>query len=174
VCRQQWSYCHNVLSFHWGRTVPLRMLADMLLTTAQQRSTGQNLPSHLYAAVLWPLKYGRLRGGGGGAQTSPPLPYVMFSSRRQSAQEVCNYCKLPWFSMPTCWRWKVYRSNSSRKIWKESFDGTAIFGVSKKISPLPGSANELYRPSDRSLLAKLVPIFADGRCHMVSIPTAVI
>jgi CBS-domain-containing membrane protein len=29
--------------------------------------------------------------------------------------------------------------------------------------------SELYRPSDRHLLAKLVPIFADRGCHMVSV-----
>jgi hypothetical protein len=30
------------------------------------------------------------------------------------------------------------------------------------------SANELYRLSDRRLLAKLVPTFADRGCHVVS------
>jgi hypothetical protein len=30
------------------------------------------------------------------------------------------------------------------------------------------SASELYRPSDRRLLAKIVPTFADRGCHMVS------
>jgi hypothetical protein len=33
----------------------------------------------------------------------------------------------------------------------------------------PESANELYRPSDRRLSAKLVPTFADEGCHMVSV-----
>jgi hypothetical protein len=32
----------------------------------------------------------------------------------------------------------------------------------------PESESELYRPSDRSLLAKLVPTFADRGCHVVS------
>jgi hypothetical protein len=41
------------LSCYWGKIVSLRMLtnlrlADLRLTTAQQRSTGQNLPSDLY------------------------------------------------------------------------------------------------------------------------------
>jgi hypothetical protein len=31
----------------------------------------------------------------------------------------------------------------------------------KKKTPLPESASELYRPSDRLLLAKFVPTFAD-------------
>jgi hypothetical protein len=35
--------------------------------------------------------------------------------------------------------------------------------------PWPESANELYRPSDRRLSAKLVPIFADKGCHVLSV-----
>jgi hypothetical protein len=31
------------------------------------------------------------------------------------------------------------------------------------------SASELYRPSDRTLSAKLVPNFADRGCHVVSL-----
>jgi hypothetical protein len=47
------------LSCYWGKIVSLRMItnlrfADLRLTTAQQRSTGQNLPSDLYCfPVLW-------------------------------------------------------------------------------------------------------------------------
>jgi hypothetical protein len=33
----------------------------------------------------------------------------------------------------------------------------------------PQSASELYRPSDRSLLATLVPTFAERGCHVVSV-----
>jgi CBS-domain-containing membrane protein len=33
----------------------------------------------------------------------------------------------------------------------------------------PASASELYRPSDRRLVAKLVPTFADRACHVVSV-----
>jgi hypothetical protein len=33
----------------------------------------------------------------------------------------------------------------------------------------PESASELHRPSDRRLSAKLVPIFADRGCHVVSV-----
>jgi hypothetical protein len=39
----------------------------------------------------------------------------------------------------------------------------------KKKTPWPQSASELYRPSDRRLFAKLVPTFADRRCHVVSV-----
>jgi hypothetical protein len=38
-----------------------------------------------------------------------------------------------------------------------------------KQAPLPESANELYRPSDRRLLAKLVLTFADSGRHVVSV-----
>jgi hypothetical protein len=38
-----------------------------------------------------------------------------------------------------------------------------------KQTPWPEIASELYRPSDRSLLAKLVPAFADRGCHVVSV-----
>jgi hypothetical protein len=31
------------------------------------------------------------------------------------------------------------------------------------------SANELYRPSDRLLSAKLISTFADGECHVLSV-----
>jgi hypothetical protein len=33
----------------------------------------------------------------------------------------------------------------------------------------PESSSELYRPSDRRLLAKLVPTFEDWACHVVSV-----
>jgi hypothetical protein len=36
-------------------------------------------------------------------------------------------------------------------------------------TPWPESANELHQPSDHRLSAKLVPIFADRGCHVVSV-----
>jgi CBS-domain-containing membrane protein len=36
-------------------------------------------------------------------------------------------------------------------------------------TPWPEPASELYRPSDSSLSAKLVPTFADRGCHVVSV-----
>jgi hypothetical protein len=36
------------------------------------------------------------------------------------------------------------------------------------LTPWPWSASELYRPSDRRLLAKLVRTFADRECRVVS------
>jgi hypothetical protein len=38
------------LSCYWGKIVSLRMLAYLRLTTAQQRTIGQNLPSELYSS----------------------------------------------------------------------------------------------------------------------------
>jgi hypothetical protein len=37
------------------------------------------------------------------------------------------------------------------------------------LTPWPESASELYRPSDSRLTAKLVPTFADRRCHVVTV-----
>jgi hypothetical protein len=37
------------------------------------------------------------------------------------------------------------------------------------ITPWPESVSELYRPSDRHLLVKLVPTFSDRGCHVVSV-----
>jgi CBS-domain-containing membrane protein len=39
----------------------------------------------------------------------------------------------------------------------------------KKKTPWSESASELYRPSDRRLLAKSLPTFADKGCHVVSV-----
>jgi hypothetical protein len=38
-----------------------------------------------------------------------------------------------------------------------------------KKTPWSESVSELYRPSDRRLLAKWLPTFADGGCHVVSV-----
>jgi hypothetical protein len=38
----------------------------------------------------------------------------------------------------------------------------------RKQTPWPESESELYRPNNRRLSAKLVPIFADSGCHVVS------
>jgi CBS-domain-containing membrane protein len=39
----------------------------------------------------------------------------------------------------------------------------------QKQTPWPQSANELYRPSDRSLSTELVPTFADKGCRVVNV-----
>jgi hypothetical protein len=46
---------------------------------------------------------------------------------------------------------------------------TVSQSFSEDKTPWPESASELYQPSDRRLSAKLVPTFADRRCHVVSV-----
>jgi hypothetical protein len=41
--------------------------------------------------------------------------------------------------------------------------------ITNNQTPWLESSSELYRPSDRSLAAKLVPTFADRGCHVVSV-----
>jgi hypothetical protein len=41
--------------------------------------------------------------------------------------------------------------------------------IGSKKTPWPGSASELYLPSDRRLSANLVPTFVDRVCHVVSV-----
>jgi hypothetical protein len=41
--------------------------------------------------------------------------------------------------------------------------------TNKKQTPWSESANELYRPNDSRLSAKLLPTFADRGCHVVSV-----
>jgi hypothetical protein len=42
-------------------------------------------------------------------------------------------------------------------------------GKQNKQTPWSESASELYRPSDRRLSEKWLPIFADKGCHVVSV-----
>jgi hypothetical protein len=44
---------------------------------------------------------------------------------------------------------------------------TTVWSLRK--TPWPKCGSQLYRPSDRRLLAKLVPTFADRGCHVVSV-----
>jgi hypothetical protein len=48
-------------------------------------------------------------------------------------------------------------------------DSSGVCNKNKKQTPRSESASKLYRPSDRRLLAKLVPTFADKGCHMISV-----
>jgi hypothetical protein len=41
--------------------------------------------------------------------------------------------------------------------------------TTNKTTPWPESGSELYRPNDRRLSAKLMPIFVDRGCHVVSV-----
>jgi hypothetical protein len=44
-----------------------------------------------------------------------------------------------------------------------------MFSQQLKNTPWPESASEFYRLSDRRVLAKLMPTFADRGCHVVSV-----
>jgi hypothetical protein len=45
----------------------------------------------------------------------------------------------------------------------------SLLCIKKKKTPWSESASELYRPSDRRLLAQSLPTFADRGCHVVSV-----
>jgi hypothetical protein len=51
-------------------------------------------------------------------------------------------------------------------VHRQEFSGPMI---EVKKTPWSESASELYRPSDRRLSAKRLPIFADIGCHVVSV-----
>jgi hypothetical protein len=59
--------------------VSLRMLADLRLTTEQQRTTGQNLPSDLYYQIVIPIPL---------AITLPCDPGAIIT-KCESLQDVC-------------------------------------------------------------------------------------
>jgi hypothetical protein len=72
----------------------------------------------------------------------------------------------------------VFLQHNSFASWKVSIGGGqsdeaslvhAHTHIKKTKTPWPESASELYRPSDRRLLAKLVPSFADRGCHVVNV-----
>jgi hypothetical protein len=52
------------------------------------------------------------------------------------------------------------------RTWTEN--GKAVKHLITK-TPWPESASKLYRPSDSSLSAKLVPTFADRKCHVAGV-----
>jgi hypothetical protein len=53
--------------------------------------------------------------------------------------------------------------------WAKWIHFTLSYLKTIKRTPWPGSASELYRPSDCRLSEKLVPTFADWGCHVVSV-----
>jgi hypothetical protein len=61
--------------------------------------------------------------------------------------------------------WLVVSLYTDSRYWYVSY----IIKTNKKQTPWPQSTSELYRPSDRRLLAKLVPNVADRECHVVSV-----
>jgi hypothetical protein len=57
---------------------------------------------------------------------------------------------------------KNYKNNGKKEYWRAS-----KFVIYKQTT-WPESAREPYRPSDRSLSAKLVPTFTDRGCSVIS------
>jgi hypothetical protein len=53
-------------------------------------------------------------------------------------------------------------------LWTNRAKCIIAASTKKKLNSWLWSASQLYRPSDRSLLAKLVPTFADRACRVVS------
>jgi hypothetical protein len=85
----------------------------------------------------------------------------IFTSCTDMTASVCSCCRY----------WKI--ALSAEKIYvcrhnaKDEESITMMTTV--KQTPWPESANELYRPSDRRLSAKLVLTFVDGGCQVVSV-----
>jgi hypothetical protein len=61
-------------------------------------------------------------------------------------------------------------SRQNRRLCRTSLQNTTsrINTQKKKKKSLPWSVSELYRPGDRRLSVKLVPMFADSGCRVVS------
>jgi hypothetical protein len=62
---------------------------------------------------------------------------------------------------------RKWRSNSLAYTWRTY--NLCHMLTETDVTPWPESASEQHRPSGRRLSAKLVPTFADRRCHMVSV-----
>jgi hypothetical protein len=77
----------------------------------------------------------------------------------------------PWNSSPPIWKSKLLtasKSDTSALRW-ESSESWLNKKTKQKQTPWSESAKELYRPSDRSMSAKLVPTFSERGCHVVSL-----
>jgi hypothetical protein len=89
------------LSCYWGRIVPLRMLSELRLATAQQRTTGQNLTSDLY----------KWRGSGEQWDRSPHeiWPWYLYGD------DVIRQSKFSAFGTETYFDTRVYEAEGHRK-----------------------------------------------------------
>jgi hypothetical protein len=67
--------------------------------------------------------------------------------------------------------WAVFVNSAQSTALVRNHTSTKQYHIlyKQKQTPWPESVSELYRPSDRCLSAKLVPTFADRRCHVVSV-----
>jgi hypothetical protein len=86
------------------------------------------------------------------------IPASAIGSRRLSAWATV----LPFESGKSCWM-------DFGSLHISDFTLYWLLRVAGKKTPWPESTSEPYRPSNRRLSAKLVPIFADRGCHLVSV-----
>jgi hypothetical protein len=94
------------------------------------------------------------------------------SDNKNVWEELMAY--VPWYDT---WMWIMnyaFEIDSSAMIYKYACLPSSIWGIYNKQrkqhqTPWPESTNELYRLIDHRLSAKLVPIFADRGCHVVSV-----
>jgi hypothetical protein len=99
---------------------------------------------------------------------SAPFSYILFK----------NHITVLISGIVICWLLWAPNQFNQFHIWTHYFFATnfnitpsasRVHSMPRKKTPWPESANELYRPSDRRLSAKLVPTFADRGCHVVSV-----
>jgi hypothetical protein len=87
---------------------------------------------------------------------------------------LCGLTGVHWrFEWICCLYLHVRRKGKKISSAARGFYGNEILldctASNNKQTPWPESASELYGPSDRRLLTKLVPTFADRGCHVVSV-----
>jgi hypothetical protein len=110
---------------------------------------------------------------------SPPPPAPMpsgfinlpFLGESSSFQHVCQPFRLFIFAdavQSNCLDSTVTLRNSLIVACFVCSEIVTVYKIVLK-TPWPESASELYRSSDRRLLAMLVPTFAVRRCHLVSV-----
>jgi hypothetical protein len=94
----------------------------------------------------------------------PAWYWNMVSKKQNRGDEMLKSFKINWFT------WKELYTRIDKHNIKVTVCRCQVTNKqTKKQTPWPGSASELYQPSDRRLLAKLVPTFADRRCHVISV-----
>jgi hypothetical protein len=108
------------LSCYWARTVSLRMLADLRLPTAQQRTIGQNLPLGLY---MYTELHSKL-------STDLPVSWTWCSPADAGCTRRCSDC--PRAPVPPAHKWSSWsrlagstwgswtrRCSCNRKSWHQ-------------------------------------------------------
>jgi hypothetical protein len=93
-------------------------------------------------------------------QPLPPEYEVQADRSHPSSQVVKNGTAIPPLRRKFSWRAAYLITNGYNFNNNNNNNKTKLRGLQ--------SASELYRPSDRRLLAKFVPTFADRGCRVVS------